>query len=89
MKGRRKAAEDRTVKRMPCNESVTQHSRRKNMQDLPADAGAMAHLFPGTDVARGDIPAVDNPPNAMIRRQIEMYREAQLLRQHLTDSYDT
>jgi len=59
------------------------------MQDLPADAGSMAYLFPGTDVARDDIPAVDNPPNAMTCRQIEMRREAQLLRQHFTDSYDT
>ena len=88
MKDRRKATVDRTVKRLPPNESVTLHGRRKKMQDLPADAGAMAHLFPGTDVTRDDIPAVDNPPNAMIQRQIEMYREEQLLRQHLADSYD-
>jgi len=91
MKGRRKPAADRTVKRMPRNESVAQRSRRKNMQDqlqdLPGEAGAMAHLLSGADATR-DNAAADNPPNPLIRRQIEMYREEQLLRQHLTDSYD-
>lgn len=91
MTGHRKPATDRTVKRMPRNAAVAQRSRMKKIQDHledpGAEAGAMAHQLSGTDVTR-DRPAADNPPNALIRRQIEMYREEQLLRQHLTDSYD-
>lgn len=91
MKGRRNAAEDSVVKRMTRNESVMQRSGRRYMldqqQDSVGDAGAMANLLPGSDATR-DYPAEDNPPNAMIRRKIEMYREAQLLRQHLSDSFD-
>ena len=91
MTGHQKSAADRTVKRMPRNEAVAQRSRMKKIQDQPVDpgaeAGAMALQLSGTDVTR-DRPAADNPPNALIRRQIEMYREAQLLRRHLTDSYD-
>jgi hypothetical protein len=83
MTGHRKPATDRTVKRMPRNAAVAQRSRMKKIQDQPEDPGTEA----GTDVTR-DRPDADNPPNALIRRQIEMYREAQLLRQHLTDSYD-
>jgi hypothetical protein len=83
MTGHRKPATDRTVKRMPRNAAVAQRSRMKKIQDQPEDPGTEA----GTDVNR-DRPDADNPPNALIRRQIEMYREAQLLRQHLTDSYD-
>jgi len=91
MKGRRETAEDRGVKRMSRYESVTQRSRINNMQDqqrVPAgDAGDMANRLPGADATRDNL-VEDNPPNAMIRRKIEMYREAQLLRQHLTDSFD-
>jgi len=91
MTGRRKPAEDRAVKRMPRNDSVPQRSRRKKMQqqlqETSADAGAMAQLLSGIEAAREN-PAADNPPNAMIRRQIEMYREARLLRQQLIDSFD-
>jgi hypothetical protein len=76
---------------MPRDAAAAQRSRMKKIQDQPEDpgveAGALAHRLSGTEVTR-DRPAADNPPNALIRRQIEMYCEEQLLRQHLTDSYD-
>jgi hypothetical protein len=87
MKGHREPAKDRAVIRMPRNGAVTQRSRRKKKQELAGEAEAMAHLISDMDAGRAS-PAADMQPDSMIRRRIEMYREAQLLRQQLHDSFD-
>jgi hypothetical protein len=80
MKGDREPANDSAVGCMP-------RTRRKKMQELAGEAGAMAQLMSGMEAAREN-PAVDMQSDSMIRRRIEMYREAQLLRQQIHDSFD-
>ena len=91
MTDHRKPASDRVVKHMSRNEAVTGHGHSRENQEQPQDlvneAGATAPLLTGIDTVR-EKAVVDTAQSAMIRRQIEMYREAQLLRQQLGDSFD-
>ena len=82
--------EDTIMSRMPRDVAVKQRSRRKKQQEplpeLAVQADAMRHLLADIRAAR-DQAAVEIVPNGMIRRQIEMLREAQLLREQLSDSF--
>jgi hypothetical protein len=91
MTGHRKSVEDKVVKRVPRKRAVRQRSSGikidKQLYELIGDTDVMAPLLNGASATRAS-PAADSLQGCIIRRQIEMYREVQLLHQQLLDSFD-